>query len=162
MALGKRKDPYLAFNFKVEITGLVVGGFSEVSGLQVETEVEDYREGGLNHYVHKLPGPSRYPTNLTLKHGLTDIDGLWKWHQEVVQGLIKRKKVSILLYDSARKEKWRWDFDGALPVKWIGPELRAGSTDVAVESIEFVHKGMIAPSGKKPGLIEQIIGLMSG
>jgi phage tail-like protein len=162
MALGKRKDPYLAFNFLVEITGLVVGGFTEVSGLQVETEVEEYREGGLNNYVHKLPGPSRYPSNLTLKHGLTDIDGLWKWHQEVVRGIINRKKISILLHDSTQKERWRWDFEGAFPVKWSGPELRAGSTDVAVESIEFVHKGMIKPSGKKPGLVEQIKNLMSG
>lgn len=162
MALGKRKDPYLAFRFLVEITGMVVGGFTEVSGLQVETEVEDYREGGLNTYVHKLAGPSRYPTNLILKRGLTDIDGLWKWHQEMVQGVINRKKVSILLCDSAKKEKWRWDFNDAFPVKWIGPELRAGSTDVAVETIEFVHKGMIKPSGKKPGLVEQIKSLMSG
>lgn len=161
MALGKRKDPYLAFKFNVEVSGLKVGGFSEVSGLQVETEVEEYREGGVNTYVHKLTGPSRYPTNLTLKHGLTDIDGLWKWHQDVVRGVVNRKKVSIILQDSAGKEKWRWVFNDACPVKWIGPELRAGSADVAVESIELVHKGMIKPSGKKPGLMQQIKALVS-
>ena len=59
----------MAYNFKVELDSLVVGGFTEVSGLQVETEVEDYREGGLNNYIHRLPGPSRYPTNLTAASG---------------------------------------------------------------------------------------------
>ena len=70
--LGIRNDPYLGFKFLVEIEGLVVGGFSEVTGLQVETEVETYREGGLNEYVHKLAGPTRYPSNLVLKHGMTE------------------------------------------------------------------------------------------
>ena len=89
--LGIRNDPYAAFNFLVEIEGLIIGGFSEVSGLQVETAVEDYQEGGQNEYVHKLPGPARYPSNLILKRGLTDIETLWTWHQEVIAGTIERK-----------------------------------------------------------------------
>lgn len=142
MAVGHRQDPYLTFNFLVEIQGLVVGGFSEVSGLQVEIEVEDYREGGLNDYIHKLAGPTRYPSNLVLKHGLTDVDGLWKWQREVTQGVIKRKNGSIVLLDSDREERWRWNFSGAYPVRWVGPELRAGTADVAVETIELVHRGL--------------------
>jgi phage tail-like protein len=54
--LGIRNDPYKAYNFLVEIEGLIVGGFSEVTGMQVEIEVKDYREGGVNEYIHKLPG----------------------------------------------------------------------------------------------------------
>ena len=142
MAGGHRQDPYLTFNFQVEIQGLVVGGFSEVSGLQVEIEVEDYREGGLNDYIHKLAGPTRYPSNLVLKHGLTDVDGLWKWQREVTQGVIKRKNGSIVFLDSTGEERWRWNFSGAYPVRWVGPELRAGSADVAVETIELVHRGL--------------------
>jgi phage tail-like protein len=84
--LGVRNDPYTAFNFLVEIESLLVGGFSEVRGLEVETEVEEYREGGVNEYVEKLPGRSRYPSNLTLQRGLTDIETLWRWHQEVIRG----------------------------------------------------------------------------
>src|SRR5262245_21656651 len=97
MAVGTRTDPYLTFNFLVEIEGLVVGAFTEVAGLQVETEVEDYREGGQNGYTHKLPGPTRYPSNLVLKHGLTDAETLWEWHQQVTQGNIQRKNGSIVL-----------------------------------------------------------------
>ena len=55
MAVAERKDPYLSFRFLVEIPGLIVGGFLDVSGLQAETEIEEKPEGGVNDYVHKLP-----------------------------------------------------------------------------------------------------------
>lgn len=119
--LGIRNDPYMAFNFLVEIEGLLVGGFSEVSGLQVETVIETYREGGLNEYEHKLAGPTRYPSNLILKHGLTDVETLWNWYQEVTQGIIERKNGTIYLLDQRRLPAMWWDFMEAYPVKWTGP-----------------------------------------
>lgn len=143
--LGIRNDPYMAFNFLVEIEGLIVGGFSEVSGLQVETVVETYREGGLNEYEHKLAGPTRYSSNLILKHGLTDIETLWNWHQDVVRGIIKRKNGTIYLLDQQSLPAMWWDFVEAYPVKWTGPDLRAESNTVAVESVELVHRGISKP-----------------
>ena len=142
MAVGDRTDPYLACRFRVEIEGLEVGGFSEVTGLQVETEVETYREGGLNEYEHKLPGPTRYPANLTLKRGFMDADTLWTWHQEIAQGKIKRRNGSIVLLNDAGEDKWRWNFTGAYPVRWAGADLRASSAEVAVETLELAHHGL--------------------
>lgn len=140
--LGRRDDPYAGFNFLVEIEGLVVGGFSEVGGLQVETEVEEYREGGRNEYVHKLPGPTRYPANLTLKRGLTDADALWSWHQDVARGKIVRRNGTVYLLDREGNAAMWWDFKEAYPVKWVGPDLRADANSVAVESVELVHRGL--------------------
>jgi phage tail-like protein len=142
MVLGARTDPFLSYRFLVEIENLVVAGFSEVSGLQVEVDVQDYQEGGLNAYVHKLAGPARYPSNLSLKRGLTRGDMLWNWHQEVTRGIIKRKNGSIVLLDSTGQEQWRWNFVEAFPVRWIGPGLRAGAAEVAVETLELVHRGI--------------------
>ncbi|HEX7242938.1 MAG TPA: phage tail protein [Longimicrobiaceae bacterium] len=144
-ALGIRNDPYLAVNFLVEIEGLVVGGFQEVTGLQVETETEDYREGGVNQYVHRLAGPTRYPQNLVLKKGLTDVESLWGWHQDVVHGNIVRKNGSIYLLDRMRIPAMWWNFTGAYPVKWSGPDLRAEQGAVAVEQVELVHRGISKP-----------------
>ncbi len=143
MTVGVRKDPYLAFNFLVEIGGLTVGGFSEVSGLQAEIETLDYREGGVNEYMHKLPGPARYPSNLVLKHGLTDSKTLWDWHQNAIRGQIKRVDGSIILQSSTFQEVWRWNFFKAYPIRWSGPDLRASSSEVALETLELVHHGMI-------------------
>ena len=143
--LGIRYDPYMAFVFLIEIEGLLVGGFSEVNGLQIETVIETYREGGLNEYEHKLAGPTRYPSNLILKHGLTDIETLWSWHQDVTQGQIRRRNGTIYLLDHQRRPAMWWDFMGAYPIKWSGPELRADSNTVAVETVELVHRGISKP-----------------
>jgi phage tail-like protein len=136
-----RNDPYLSFNFLVEVEGLVAGGFREVSGLQAEVEVHDYREGGLNGFIHRLPGPARYPANLVLKHGMTDDHGLWLWHRDVRRGIIQRRNITVILLDSARQPVQHWHLERAYPVRWVGPELRADSNAVALESLEFVHCG---------------------
>lgn len=142
--VGMRPDPYQVFNFLIEIESIFAGGFSECSGLAVETEFTDYREGGLNEYMHRLPGPTKHPP-LILKHGLTPIDGLWGWHQDVVRGTIKRQNGTIYLLGKDHSPLISWDFKNALPVKWTGPDLRADSGNVAIESIELAHHGLSRP-----------------
>ncbi len=146
-----RNDPYTGFNFLVEVEGLVVGGFSEVRGLEAEVEVHDYREGGVNDYVHKLRGPVRYPSNLVLKRGFAD-DTLWSWFREAATGKVKRRNGSVSLLDARGQTVMRWEFEKACPVKWSGPELRADSNTVAAESLELVHRGLTESSAAGPGL----------
>jgi phage tail-like protein len=142
MALGDRNDPVPCFNFAVLVNGVVVAGFSDVSGLQAEVEILEYREGGVNEYIHKRAGPIRYSSNLTLKRGVTDATAFWSWYCDVMQGKVERKSVSVVLLDSAGDEKRRWNFQRAYPVKWVGPELRATTSEVAAESLELAHDGL--------------------
>ncbi len=147
--LGLRLDPYMAFNFLVEIEGLLIGGFSEVGGLESSVKVEEYREGGLNGYAHQLPGPTTFP-NLTLSHGLTGIDTLWNWYYNVTQGIIERKNGTVMLLDRRGLPAMWWDFRQAYPVKWVGPKFNASSaSDVAVEQVELAHRGLVRPMGSK-------------
>jgi phage tail-like protein len=141
MPLAERRDPYFGFNFFLEIDDLIVGGFSEVSGLQAETEFEEIREGGVNDHIHKFPKITKYQ-NLVLKRGVTDSDVLWKWHQDVVEGTIRRKGVYLTLLDAEGLEMWRWNFIDAYPVKWVGPDLRADRNAVAIETLEIAHNGL--------------------
>jgi phage tail-like protein len=134
-------DPYKVFRFVIEVNGTEIGGFSEVAGLEVRTEVDEYREGGVNDYVHKIAKETRYP-NLTLKRGITDATELWDWHQQIVSGDVHRKTLSVVLIDAQRRERWRWVFRDAYPVKWNGTDLNATGNTVAVESVEFAHHGM--------------------
>ncbi|HEV8430476.1 MAG TPA: phage tail protein [Pyrinomonadaceae bacterium] len=134
-------DPYKAFRFAVEINNTRVGGFSEVTGLEVRTEVDEHREGGVNDYVHKIAKETRYP-NVTLKRGITDKTDLWDWHQQVVLGDVERKTVSVVVLDVTGREKWRLVFHEAYPVKWNGTDLNATGNTVFVESIELAHHGM--------------------
>jgi phage tail-like protein len=137
----RRVDPYQGFRFLVELEGIVIGGFSEVSGLQAETKVTSIKEGGVNDHVHKIPEGTEYP-NLVLKRGLTDSRLLWYWHQGVVNGKVMRRNIFVVLLDGDGNEAWRWIFLNAYPVKWVGPDLKADSNAVAVESLEIAHDGM--------------------
>lgn len=141
-ARGIDRDPYVSFRFKAEIDSLQVSGFSEATGLAFETDVETFREGGVNLYERQLPGPAKAAARLVLKRGLANADALWSWYQDVMNGRIKRKNITITLLDHAGEEKWRWVFSKACPVKWSGPEFRAGTAEVAFESIELVHLGL--------------------
>ena len=141
LPLGMRVDPYMGYRFTVEIEGMIVGGFSEVSGIQSELATQDFEEGGQNEYVHRLPGRMKYP-NLVLKHGLTDIETLWRWHRDIVHGKMSRRNGSVMLLNTNFLEAWRWNFVDAYPVKWTGPQLNAGQSQVAVESVELSHRGL--------------------
>ncbi len=137
-------SPFLTFNFAVEIEGLLVGGFSEVDGLQSEVQVEEYREGGVNGFVHQLPGPTSY-ANLVLRRGLTGISTLWNWYDSVARGVISRRNGTIVLLDGRHTPVMWWNFRRALPVRWTGPSLNAAGDEVGVESIELAHEGLSTP-----------------
>jgi phage tail-like protein len=136
--------PYQAFNFAVEIEGLLVGGFSQVSGLDSEIEMEEYREGGVNGFVHKLPVRTTH-ANLLLSHGLTSGSTLWNWYHSVTQGAIQRRNGTIMLLDSRQAPVMWWNFRNALPVRWTGPAFSATSDEVAVETLELAHEGLTRP-----------------
>lgn len=136
-----RRDPFLTFNFQVEIEGIVTAGFSECSGLEAEIEALPYAEGGVNEFEHQFWGRTKYP-RLVLKRGLTQMDGLWGWYWEVAQGTVQRKNGTIYLLDPQHRQSLAWHFIQALPVKWTGPELHAHSATIAFESVELVHRGL--------------------
>src|SRR5260370_25389396 len=109
-ALAASKDRLLGFRFAVEIEGLVTAGFSDVTGLHGEIEVQQYREGGVNAYMLQRAGPVKYTANLGLKKGiLSDSRELWNWYCDVAQGKVERKNVSVVLLDEQGSEKLRWN-----------------------------------------------------
>ena len=135
-----RPDPFRLFRFVVEIDGTEAGGFQAVSGVERQTQVEPYREGGVNDFEHQFALKTTYPP-LVLKRGLVD-GWLWDWHQEVISGRVQRRTVSVVLLDEAGQEAWRWVCAAAYPARWSGAELDAMSGAVATEAVELVHHGI--------------------
>ena len=137
-----RDDPYKAFNFLVEIDGISVAAFCEVSGLASETEVIEYRNGSdkLNA-VRKLPGLTKY-ANIVLKRGVTQDNQLWLWRKAIEQGTPDRRSGAIVLLDDERNPVRRWRFVEGWITKFDGPDLNAKGNDVAIETIEIAHEGL--------------------
>ena len=115
--------------------------FTEVSGLQIEMQVMEYEEGGTNNFIHRLPGRLKVG-NITLKRGLTKSNEFLKWCMSVRVEKVERRNVTVVMYDVAGKPVVRWNFTGAYPVKWVGPQFTADSSSMAIESVELAHKGV--------------------
>lgn len=156
-----RIDPLGVFNFYLTLidasnvdgtlitapSNYKVAGFSECSGLEATVEVFEYKEGGLNDYVHKFPTRASF-ANITLKRGVVyRPDDLWQWHSDFVQGRGKRKDGLIVLLDEARQPAKEWKFMQGIPMKWVGPALNAAQSNVAMESLEISHEGLFLEVG---------------
>ena len=137
------KDPYVNFNFKLEIDGIVRGAFHEVGGLDSSIDVIEHREGGENITTRKYPGQVKF-SNLSLKWGLSDDVDLYQWHRQWVDGDpgATRRNGSVVLCDRQGQEKARWNFFKAWPAKWTGPAFSAEANDIAIETLELAHEGL--------------------
>lgn len=143
MPYSRGPDPSPSFRFHVEVQGVQVARFSECSGLEFEQETFDYKEGGLNSRVHRLPGRFKF-TNLTLKKGIaTDGETLWSWVEDTVRGQITPHTITVTLYDLSGENPLRqWTYQDAYPVKWSATALNAEQNAIAIETLVLAHQGM--------------------
>ena len=138
----QRDNPYLNFNFLVDLGLGDEMGFSEVEVPSGEIEVIEYREGGDRvNSARKLPGLTKYP-NVTLKRGITGRTDLFEWWKSVRDGQVQRRNVTITLLDEQRQAVLRWHLRDAFPVKLEGPTLNATGNEVAIETLELAHEGL--------------------
>jgi phage tail-like protein len=142
-----RDRPYPGHNFRVEIDGIAVASFAEVTGLESETAVIEYRTGdSKTSSPLKLPGLTKY-ANLVLRRGMTGDLALWQWRKAIVDGNVDRRNGQIVLLDESRADVMRWRFRNGWPCKWVGPTLDAQASEVAIETLEIAHEGLELEGG---------------
>jgi phage tail-like protein len=141
VANSARNDPYKNFNFLIEIDGIAQAGFSECTGLRLEVDVIEYREGGERSSVRKLPGLAKVG-DITLKRGVTISNELQAWFESVRNGVADRRNGAIVLLDDERKPVVRWKFFNAFPRRWEGPDLDAKGSEVAIETLTLSCEGL--------------------
>ena len=148
--MSNRTTPYSAYNFLVRISGsdrdptTAKGGFSEVSGLNTELTVAEYRNGNDKEmHVRKVPGLHK-TGDITLKRGVMDSADLWDWIKEVRTGSVEgQRQVTITLRDEGGKDVQSWSLKGCIPLKYTGPTLNGkGGGDVAMEELTLSAEGI--------------------
>jgi phage tail-like protein len=141
--------------FYVELSGILAAMFTECSGLSATRDVEEVVEGGVNSYVHKLPGRLKFD-DITLKRGVGLGRALWDWFMKGMYDLhAKRINFSIiqgapgynLLADvgmgSGMGKAKHWNVENAYPIKWELSSLNTStSTEVAIETLQIAHHGL--------------------
>ncbi len=140
-------DPYSGYRFFVEWKGIIHAGFRECTGLTSSQNAQEYREGTDPPTMRKIPGLTSYG-NVTLRRGITNNDELWQWRRAIMEGSMERRDVSIVLLDSVGQEKIRWNLVHCWPTSWTAPDFNATTDDIAVESVELVHEGIIVDAWK--------------
>lgn len=142
-----RDDPYGGYNFEILINGVsddgtaVKGSFAEASGLEVELQPIEYRNGAEDITVRKIPGLKKFP-NIVLKRGILGDVALWNWIQEAMDGKVRRTEGSVVLLDENKQEVMRWNFARGWPCKWTGPGLNAKNNEIGMETLEICHEGL--------------------
>ena len=125
-------------------------GFAEVSGLNSELEIEEYREGGRNIGPRRFPRWGRYP-NLVFRRGVTNNTSLWEWWADVITRSFTlrptkappRRNGVILLEAVDHTAIAGWFFANALPERLVGPGLNARGNEIAIEALELSHEGLL-------------------
>lgn len=145
---GEAKDtnwPLPKFYFKVFIGSEDSAvSFQEVSGLETETQIIEYRHGDNKAFsTIKMPGIAKVG-NVTLKKGIfTKDNNFFKWYSTIKMNTIKRETVTIQLLDEQGSPTMTWTLTNAWPTKITGTDLKSDANEVAIESMELAHEGLI-------------------
>lgn len=134
--------PLPVFHFSVDWGGTQVT-FSEVTGLNIEVQPIEYRDGNNPDYSPtKMPGMKKYG-NLTLKRGVFASDNeYYAWVNEIALNKIERRDIIISLLNEEHAPVMTWKVINAWPTKLTSPDLKASANEAAIESIEIAHEGI--------------------
>jgi phage tail-like protein len=128
------------YSFAVSIEGRALGAFLEVTGLDVELEVMEFRDGS-GELTQKLPGATKWG-DIVLKRGIDQDKRLQDWFNEFSATRTERVDGTVILFDQSHSEVARWNFVNAWPSKVSGPTLNPAEQELPTESITLVHEGL--------------------
>jgi phage tail-like protein len=130
-----RNQTFAAFRFIVDVDGKAQAAFTECTLPNIDWDVEEVKEGGLNTFTHQLPG-RRKAGKVSLKNGVGKSE-LVDWFINTMSETFVRKAVAITLLDLASKPVITWNLTDAYPVKWTGPSLKSDSNTVAIQTLDL-------------------------
>jgi len=139
--------PIPKFHFQVEWGGSKIG-FTEVTGLDVEREVIEYRDGSSKEYSKlKMPGLTKF-SNLTLKRGSFKKDNdFYQWWVSNKLETVERRDITISLLNEEHTPIITWKVKNAWPSKIQPTDLKSDDNSIAIETMEIVHEGLTIENG---------------
>jgi len=141
--------PMATFTFEVDFgDDLKNVPFQEVSGMDVENQVIEYRKSNSPLFsTEKMPGIVKYG-NVTMKRGVfVNDNNFWNWRNQIAMNTIKRTVVTIRLLDESGKTTMQWQLNNAWPTKITSTDLKSEGNEVAVESLEIAYEQLIVTNG---------------
>ncbi|MDO6595318.1 phage tail protein [Oceanihabitans sp. 2_MG-2023] len=141
--------PMPKFRFEVDLgTELQGVAFQEVSGMDVENQIIEYRHSNSKLFsTEKMPGIVKYG-NITMKRGVFVNDNtFWKWHAEISMNTIKRRTVFIKLLNEKSEVTMQWELNNAWPTKITSTDLKSDGSEVAIDTLEIAYEQLTISNG---------------
>ena len=135
--------PIPMFHFKVTIGGKGEVAFQEVSGLDTEYDMIEYRAGNSPEFTMvRMPGLKKH-SDITLKKGMFSGDTtLFDYFSSIKMNTVARETVTIQLLDEEHKPLFTWTLKNAFPKKVTGASLNAKTSEAAIEEMVLSHEGL--------------------
>src|SRR5215469_7268382 len=131
-------EPLASYSFGVEIDGVTIAQFKEISAFGISVGVIENRaqQVGGQPILQKLAGSVHYD-DIHLSRGKVADPAFWSWIKLVQDGKIDqaRKDGAIILFDYAHGEVTRFSFFAGWPNKVQIGTLSAGADQVLLESV---------------------------
>lgn len=138
--------PLTTYHFEVEWSGSRIG-FTEVTGLDHAVHMIPYREGSSPEYQPMLMPGQVQPGTVELKRGMMPADNeFFAWINTISLNEVERRDITIKLLNQQHEPVMVWRLRNAWPVSLRGPSLNAGRSEVAIESLELAHEGLVVQS----------------
>jgi len=143
MAGAEEYYPPWGFYYKVEFgisNNIADVRFQSVSGLSVEYEYENFREGGENRFEHKLPVRTRY-ADLVLKRGMLVGSEVINWFTRAFRDRdFQPADINIILMNESGEPLRTWKVTQAIPKKWLISDLNSAENALVIETMELTYR----------------------
>ena len=114
--------------------------FQSVSGLSVEYEYENFREGGENRFEHKLPVRTRY-ADMVLKRGMLVGSEVINWFTRAFRDRdFQPTDINVILMNENGEPLRTWKVTQAIPKKWLISDLNSTENAVVIETMELTYR----------------------
>jgi phage tail-like protein len=138
---------------------LVAEPFTSVSGIGSEIEVAketfvDPDTGAV--VIESISGRPTF-TEIVLTRPVTENDGFWQWHKDIMENKDRRANCSIIARGSDDSIIAWWDVEKAWPSKITVAEMNSSSSEVLQETITLSHGGVTrVPSSEIANRAQQL------
>jgi phage tail-like protein len=134
--------PLPRFHYQVDWGGVKIS-FTEVTGMDQQVEVIEYRHSDSKDFSKiKMPGMRKF-SNITLKRGKFEGDFDYNnWLDSIANDRTgQRRDVVVRLMNEKHEPVAVWKAARCFPVKVAAPDLKSDANEVAIESMEIAHEG---------------------
>src|SRR5207245_10021120 len=140
------EDPGLGYQFTVKIDGMPLGDWTKCDGLSMEFHVTEYEEGGMNSFIHRIPGRAKYG-NIKLTRPLNSKSQAVSAWMTSLMATVKRQTPEITVMDPAGDQVASWNLVGVYPVKWSAPTPDAAGKRSPTKTPNTAHYASIGDPG---------------